>query len=156
MERDRPSSAGRKSGDRDYIERRVIPRLRWYDERAVRAKRQHLMAECIAVGGSLALPFMLHLDDVPHLLLAVVASLVSVAVAVERIGRFGERWVMYRLAAETLAGELELYRSQAGPYDIGDGAAKLLVERVEAVLVREADRWHGVVEARRPHNVLSE
>lgn len=131
-----------------YLGRRIGERLRWYDKRAKQAKGAHRALEYIAVFGSVSLVLLLHVHEIPRLGLAALAAIVTLALAVERIGKYGELWMAYRLTREALEAEVELYKNGAGPYREGTDQNKRLVERVEQLLSKEAFDWARLVESR--------
>ena len=131
-----------------YLERRIGERLQWYDKRARQAKRAHRALEYLSVFGSVSLVLLLHVNEIPRLGLAGIAAVVTLALAVEKIGKYGELWMAYRLTSEALEAEVELYKNGAGPYREGSDQDKRLVERVEQLLSKEAFDWARLIESR--------
>ena len=84
-------------------------------------------------------------EEVPRIGLALIAGLIAICTAVERIGKFGERWLLYRLAYESLNREANLFAGHAGAYSSGDANA-LLVERVESILRAEGADWGSITQ----------
>lgn len=138
-----------KANVAEYIEKRVRPRLDWYDRRAVVAKRTHLGLEYFSAATSVILVVLLHVESVPRLVLAIMAASVAIAVTAGRIGQFGSLWSLYRLAGESLKAEEQLFLHGAGPYSGHAAADELFVERVEHLLGTEATRWEAVLVAGR-------
>jgi uncharacterized protein DUF4231 len=126
-----------------YLKERLIPRMDWYDRRAVLFKRLHLLVQYAAMTGSIMLVLLIHIEQIPRSLLAIVAAFVTLCLAAARIGRFGELWWIYRLSAESLATEMQLFRHGVGPYEVEPEAARsaLLVERCEELLTHESKKW---------------
>jgi len=99
--------------------------------------------ESLASVLSIILVLLIEIESVPRIILSLVAAAIAIAIAIGKIGRFGEKWQLYRLASEALASETQLYLHHARPYAAApDGADQLLVERVEALLSRAAVVWH--------------
>jgi hypothetical protein len=134
----------------DYIRTRVLPRLEWYDRRAVFNKRLYSSLQYFSVVVSIVLVLLIENERVPRGVLAVLAALGGIAVTVERVGRFGQLWNLYRLAAEAIYAQLQLYSHQAGIYAVpGATTDALFVERMEALLAAEASHWESVTLAGR-------
>jgi hypothetical protein len=75
-----------------------------------------------------------------------VAALTAMLVSADKIGQFGNLWRSYRLSAEVLEMELQLYAYESGPYAVAaDKRDRLLVERTEQILAREAGDWRSIV-----------
>lgn len=130
----------------EYISGRLTPRICWYDRRSVQCKRMYLAAQYLAVMGSVAVVVMIPEESIPRLWGAVLAALVALTVAFERMGQFGRRWHLYRLAAEMLESEKQFYLHSAGPYSAPNvEKSRLLVERTEKLLATEAGHWLGLM-----------
>jgi len=128
----------------DYINSRVRPRIVWYDRKAVRCKRISMLLQYLAAAASIGVMVLLHLQS--HFFTACVAALAALSVTVEKIGQFGNLWRSYRLCAEALEMELQLYSHQSGPYVVSSiERDRLLVERIEQLLAREAGDWRSIV-----------
>jgi hypothetical protein len=128
-----------------YVESRITPRLKWYDKRAIWNKRAHLALEGGSAILSIALVLLIEIEVIPRVALSVIAALIAVLIALARIGRFGEKWQVYRLAAEAVEAEVQLFRHRAGSYALASAAAEqLLVERVEMLLNKEARTWSQI------------
>jgi len=129
-----------------YLEDRIQPRLAWYDRRAVRCKQAHFAIEFSAALLTIGLVLLIDIETVPRIFLSSIAAGVAILLAIAKIGRFGEKWQLYRLAAEALASEVQLMLNKAGPYARDPASAeRLLVERVEGLLSHEALVWRRYV-----------
>ena len=129
-----------------YVEERIRPRLKWYDKRAVTAKRIYMLSQYVSVLLSVAIIILLEFEAIPRSVLASLAAMIAFVVVGERIGQFGRQWQLYRLASELLASELEMFRYQVGPYTESSMNGRRLVERTEALLRQEAAQWNSLVE----------
>ena len=130
----------------DYVRVRLRERLAWYDRRAIGCKRLHFVFEYLAAIGSIVVLLALSEEEVPRWLVACGAAAVSAAIAIGKIGRFGDRWRLYRITAESVQREEQLFANRAGPYAAApDVSERLLVERVEAILGGEASEWHALI-----------
>lgn len=129
-----------------YLDERLRPRREWYDAQAVRAKALHLSLDYTAGVVSILLIALAHVHEVPRWGVSVLALVVALAIAVEKIGKFGEKWILYRLSAEALESEAQLFLHGAGPY-AGTTTPKeqMLVERTEQLLRAEAGRWQTAI-----------
>jgi hypothetical protein len=131
-----------------YIVERLKPRLIWYDKRAVLSKRLHLTFQFVGMAGSILLVLLIHIESIKRPYLGALAALVSLCLAADKIGRFGELWLAYRLTAEALGTEEQMFHHQVGPYAAVDGKEEFLILRCEGILSREAEVWRGIVEER--------
>jgi hypothetical protein len=126
----------------DYIKERITPRIAWYDSRSVACKRMRLVVDYGTTVLSVGLIVLMEVMRFPRLGLSVIAGIIAIMIAIEKIGAYGERWLHYRMAAEALEAEVQLHDHKAGPYAAGaTDADRLLVERVESILKREAEGW---------------
>ena len=123
-----------------YVDDRLRPRLNWYEKRASVCKRMYFLSEGLATLASLFLVGLIHVDSIPRGYFSALAMLVAIMLGWQRLGRFGERWRLYRQYAGQLTAELHLFANHAGPYADPRSEA-ILVERVEAIIAREASTW---------------
>ncbi len=93
---------------------------------------------------SIVLVWLIHVDAVSRFFLSFLAACLAAAVGVERISAWGDKWRLYRLAAEALQSEHHLYLAGAGPYT-GDvsGRDRLLADRVDQIVKGEAKHVGG-------------
>ncbi len=125
----------------EYITQRVKPRCKWYDGRALRYKRLYLLTQYAGAVISVSLVVLIHVEAIPRLLLASLAALVAVAVSVDGIGQFGNQWRLYRMTAEAIERELQLYLNVAGTYATVQDREGTFVRQIEALLSSEAAQW---------------
>ena len=108
-------------------------------------KRARLAIDLGATIMSIALIVLIDVEGFPRIGLSIIAAAVAVMLSADKVGAFGARWLHYRLAAEELENEVELFRHSAGPYRALDCDRQVvLVERMEAILQREARGWIGL------------
>src|SRR5438876_8759971 len=126
-------------------ENRLSQRIEWYDHRAVQSKRWHLTVQHLSMLLSIMLVWLIHVDCVSRFFLSTLAALLAIAVGVERISGWGEKWRLYRLTAEALESEHHLYSVGAGPYSSdAQTRDRLLAERMEQILKGEAHKWEAL------------
>ena len=130
----------------DYVDSRVRPRIAWYDRKAVQYKRVYLLTQYLTVAASIGVLLFLHLESTPRFFIASLAALAALLTSVEKIGQFGHLWRSYRLNAESLQMELQLHSHGSGVYAVEENARnRLLVERAEEIMAREAGDWRLIV-----------
>ena len=130
-----------------YIEERVEQYQRWYDSKAVVAKRRYLRMRILAVVGGALVPVLtnIRLDiaiggyPLTTLLVTVISLLVVVAVSLEGVLHYREQWKNYRSTEQSLRHEVVCFRTGTGQYQgIGEREAfRLLVERAEGAIAME-------------------
>ena len=111
----------------------------------------NLTIEVLTTVLSIALVLLISFNSFPRFWLSVIAASIAAMIALEKIGNFGRRWFLYRLSAEALQSEVQLFTHRAGPYagETTDGS-RLLVERVEGLLNQEAGKWHEISKTTEP------
>jgi hypothetical protein len=131
----------------DYIERRIIPQLKWHSDKAKRNKRWFYGVEITTLGAGTAIPIVnVWPATDPHLaglLSAILGGLVVLAAAIGKLFKFQENWLQYRALAEMLEREEEHYKVGAGEYADADESARnrLLVEHVEGLLASTTSQY---------------
>jgi hypothetical protein len=134
-----------------YIEDRIQPRIDWYDRRAVVCKRVKYAIDLGTTLMSILLVLLISIEGFSRVCLSIIAAAIAAMIAFEKIGSFGERWLLNRLSAEALQAEVQLFKHHAGPYAAEpEGSERLLVERIEALLRHEAGRWQALSRTSEP------
>jgi hypothetical protein len=96
-------------------------------------KLTHETLQFAALAGSIGLPFILNLPDIPKILPTIISITIAIAIGFLKFYKFRERSKVYFLAAEKFNDELNLYQSQRGPYknQRAGAALELLMDRVD-------------------------
>jgi len=132
---------------KEYMDVRIKDRLDWYDRHSVINKRLYMTIQYVSLGASILTVVLLDIDSIPRIVPTILAALVALLVSVEKVGQFGNHWQLYRLSAESLESEKQLFLNGAGPYNsTTNDNYKLFVERTEHFLSSEANRWHASFE----------
>lgn len=130
----------------NYIRSRIMPRIKYY---SVRTRTYKLITRGIRFATSImsiVVLFLINVEQVPRLIVSLIAALVALLVSIENIGKFESLWHSYRLTKEAIEAEVQLYNHRAGPYvqSVND-ANTLFVERTEGIMSLEARRWHSII-----------
>jgi hypothetical protein len=118
---------------------RLQDQLEWYDGKSIAAQRSYKRFKVVQLIISASVPVLAALSA-PPAATASAAAAVVVAEGVVQLNQWQTTWVQYRATAEALKHEKYLYLSSAGPY-VGDGADRVLAERVEGLVSQEHAKW---------------
>ena len=136
------SNSEREARAEQYFERDLQGQRRWYSDKASKLKRRaQVLSLLIIVAGAL-IAFAGTFGSAPWVLIAtgLLGALVTIAKGWERIARYDEAWMAYRVASERLKRERRLYTNGAGAYrGIGDEEEAYLqfVENIETIIAEE-------------------
>jgi hypothetical protein len=123
-----------------YFEKDLDGQREWYGKRASAYKNysQWLALVVLGAGAATSLVQVFTGTWVP-VVTAALGALITLTEGWQRIARYGEVWITYRIASERMKRERRLYLNGAGPYrGLDDDAAYLaLVESVEGILAEE-------------------
>jgi hypothetical protein len=135
--------------EREYIKQRVDDQIQWHDATSGWNQRWYKRVQIATILLAALVPFVAVFEAVPSApswLYKCVVGLLGVAAAVAAgiagVYRFQERWIDYRMTAETLRSEKFRFETRVAPYDGGDSFSKF-VENVEAILAGQNERWHA-------------
>jgi hypothetical protein len=128
---------------RHFLRSRWLDQVLWMEGRATHARRRYYTLRLTAALGGVIVPTLVGLNidgdaggAVQGLSIGL-SLLVALAVAVEELMRFGERFRHYRRAVELLKSEGWQFFQLAGPYrrhDTHIGAYRSFASRVEAII----------------------
>jgi Protein of unknown function (DUF4231) len=137
------SSEDPKTISNDRLEGQIV----WYDAKAKRNQRNYRVASVVEIGISAAIMIVASLPSPVTYrsvsLAAVLAAVLAIMKGMETAYQWQSNWINYRAAAEALKHEKYLYYGKAGPYADAPNPDRLLVERVEDVILHENGGWTG-------------
>ena len=139
---DRQSVANR------YLDIDLSGQREWYSKRASKYKsRTQILAILVIAGGILTgLLQVLAAQPWVPLLTAAIGGTVALCEGWQRVARYPEIWLSYRIASEKIKRERRLFTNAAGPYrKLSDADAYLLfVESIELIISEEQQiYWAG-------------
>jgi hypothetical protein len=129
----------------EYIEKRVVPGVQWYQKHGDRAERMYLSMQATAVVFGALVPVLINvgLPNVPIPTVTTILSLIVVIlVALEGVLHYRDRYRNYRSTAHALEKESFLLFARAAPYDKCTDDAGLyaqFVKNTEAYVGKEVD-----------------
>lgn len=131
-----------------YIESRVKAYQRWYDQKAVKCKRQYLRMRAFTVMAGGIVPVLVNVEasinklvgyPVMKAVVTAISLLVVVSVSMESVYHYREQWKNYRSTEQLLGHEQFEFLARVGSYEglEDDRAFKLFVERIENAISSE-------------------
>jgi len=136
------SSPGASSEEPDSGYDRLEQQIRWYDQKSTEAQHWYKrvkLSEFVLAG---VVPFSALLSGK---VTAVAGVLLIVAQALQQLNQWQHNWITFRSTCEALRHEKYSFVGGSGVYDglDAEGAQKMLVERVEALISTEHAKWQS-------------
>lgn len=127
----------------DYMNKRYIDSISYYDTQAERNKRLYTLFQWSVIVISAVLPVLVVSAAKEDYKWATVALSLLLAIGTSSLKafKFQENWLNYRQVAEALKQEQYFYQSEIGPYSSVSDKRALLVERVESLIARQNANW---------------
>ena len=137
----------------DYMKERVEDQIKWLSRESSRNQHWFKKLRAVEIVMGCAIAYLVsHAEIVP---IQVFTGALGVAVAaiggLLSLYRFQEKWVEYRVTAESLKREKFFFLTGTAPYDVND-KFQILVTRVETVLAAENIQWAETEAARSERN----
>jgi hypothetical protein len=124
-----------------YLQDRWQSQKDYYSKQSAQNKRMHQRIQLFITIGSIAVPILLSIAEVPKLIPTILSGLIAAAAALESVYHYGDNWRNYRQTLEALKREKALFSARAGSYKDLPNAFGLFVERVESLLSEETMRY---------------
>lgn len=140
--------------DEEYINERLVSQMDWYDRKSSENKKKYkrikrtesVIAALIPVVITFGAFKVIQENDL-GVYLQVIAALAGVALVIMNsfleLDEHYKLWKEYRVTCEMMRHERYMYMTRSEPYDEGD-AFPLLVEKIEAILNSETQRWKQI------------
>ena len=134
----------------EYINKRLTDQANWYNGKAAYYKRRFFVFRVLASVGAILVPVAANVIpdfQISKYVTTLTGLMVSIAVAVDTIYRFGDQWKNYRSTEQFLSRERFLFQTGEGPYKTSDAeeAFVLLVERCEGQIAAENSATLNVI-----------
>jgi hypothetical protein len=125
-----------------YFETDLQGQRSWYSSKASRYKRSAELLGFLVIAAGVTTAFIPTISKAPWVPIATAAlgAMIALTEGWQRIARYGERWMAYRIASERMKRERRLYVNGAGDYRHAadeEDAFLRFVEVVEAIIAEE-------------------
>lgn len=127
----------------EYLAQRLEDQISWYSTKSSTCQKRYKALRLIEIVAAALIPLLTGMGDkVPcgPWIVGSLGVLIAVAAAAGSLFKYHENWIHYRTTCEQLKHEKYLFVTRSGPYTSQD-AFTLLVERVEALISKEATTW---------------
>jgi hypothetical protein len=134
---------------KEYLENRVTPQRKWYEDKATENKKRFVSYQTGIIFLGALIPVLVALESKVDLLLsyggpiaAFISACISVLAGLDKLKQPQPNWFNYRANEEALKKEEWLHKYKAGPYKgMEEGEANILfVERVESIVSADIAR----------------
>ena len=137
-----PRTIGREARAERYFEHDLKGQRRWYSERASAYSQRAQWLGLFVIAAGASTPVLQAFGAAPWVAVttALLGGLVAVAEGWQRIARYTETWMSYRVASERMKREQRLYVNGAGEYRgfaDEDEAFLRFIENVETIIAEE-------------------
>jgi hypothetical protein len=132
--------------EEEYISHRLDDQIDWYSKKSSSCQNRYKALRVVEIIAAALIPFLSGMGDkIPCSQWIVGAFGVTIALAVAggALFKYHENWIQYRVTSEQLKQEKFLFATRSGPY-ADQERFQLLVQRVEALISKEAATWAHV------------
>ncbi len=144
--------------EKQYIEQRLDNQIEWYDFKSKQNQKWYKRLKLIEIILATTIPFLVGYVSEKMLSLKLVVGLLGVLVAVISgilaLYKFQENWTEYRTTCESLRHEKYLFLTKSEPYNVEE-SLPLLVQRVEALISKEHNKWSQYIKAHKKKQVVN-
>jgi len=133
-----------------YFDEHLEKQHTWYNQNALRYKNKYIASSVIVIASGALITFLQIFSEAPSSIEITTALLGAIIILVESISKlmkFGENWINYRKANETMKHEYRLFINGVKPYlknMDSEEAYHLFIERIENIIGEEQKLyWSG-------------
>jgi hypothetical protein len=119
---------------------RLEDQISWHDRKAIHAQLRYKGLKLVQLTAAAAVPIAAALSA-GEATTAALGGAILVVEGMQQIGQYHRNWIFARATCEALQREKHLYLAHAGAYARARDPARLLAERVEALVARETAGW---------------
>lgn len=132
--------------EEDYVAQRLNDQIDWYSKKSSTCQTRFKLIRVVEIVAAALIPFLSGVGEkVPcgQWIVGALGVTIAIAVAAGSLFKYHENWIQYRITSEQLKHEKFLFATRSGPYD-DQTRFQLLVQRVEALISKEAATWAQV------------
>ena len=133
----------------NYIKNRLDDQINWYSGKANQNKARYHGSQVLIIIAAALIPVINIIDFAPietRIFSTILAGTIIGAAGILQLKKFQENWILYRATEEILKKEKNMFENGAGEYSelADDQKHKLLVERVEAIILNQNYQYFGL------------
>ena len=137
-----PRAGTREARAQQYLDHDLQGQKDWYGKRASTCKQRTELLAFLIIAGGAATAFVQIFASAPWVpvVAAALGSMIALAEGWQRIARYGDTWMAYRIASERIKREQRLYVNGANGYrdkQMEEEAYLQFVEAVEGIVAEE-------------------
>lgn len=132
--------------EEEYISQRLDDQINWYSKKSSTCQTRYKALRVIEFVAAALIPFLSGMGDkIPcgQWVIGALGVTIALAAAAGSLFKYHENWIQYRVTSEQLKHEKFLFATRSDPYEDGTRFG-LLVQRVEALISKEATTWAQV------------
>ena len=140
--------------DEAYINERLVAQMNWYDKKSSENKRKYKNIKRSESVIAALIPVVITFSTIRvidenglDIYFQIIAALAGVALVIMNsfleLDEHHKLWKEYRVTCEMMRHERYMYMTRSEPYDEADAFPRL-VEKIEAILNSETQRWKQI------------
>lgn len=129
--------------EEEYIAQRLNDQIEWYSKKSSICQTRYKILRVVEIIAAGVIPFLSGMGDkIPYgqWIVGILGVTIAIAAASGSLFKYHENWIQYREISEQLKREKFLFSTHSGPYE-DQSRFHILVERVEALISKEAATW---------------
>lgn len=134
--------------EKDNLKERLEDQINWYASKSQSARRRSRLFGAIEIGVAVTIPLLVIFGATYRYALyatALSGLIVVLIAALRNIYQLEEDWIRYRLIAESLRRERDLFPWEGAAYSSSADPVRDLVQRVEGLVTAEHSEWGKTV-----------
>lgn len=132
--------------EEEYISQRLDDQIDWYSRASSSCQTRYKAMSVMQIVAAALIPFLSGMGEkIPFSswIVGALGVMIALVAAASALFKYHENWIQYRVTSEQLKHEKFLFATRSGPYEIPE-RFPLLVQRVEAIISKEAATWAQV------------
>jgi hypothetical protein len=132
--------------EEEYIAQRLDDQIDWYSKKSSSCQMRYKALRIVEIVAAALIPFLSGMGEkIPsgQWVVGALGVTIALSAAAGSLFKYHENWIQYRVTSEQLKHEKFLFSTRSGPYD-DQTRFQLLVQRVEALISKEAATWAQV------------
>jgi len=133
--------------EEEYISQRLDDQIDWYSKKSSSCQKRYKALRVIEIVAAALIPFLSGMGEKVSFgqwIVGALGVMIALVAAASSLFKYHENWIQYRVTSEQLKHEKFLFATRSSPYN-DQTCFQLLVQRVEALISKEAAAWAHVI-----------
>ncbi|MGN1481050.1 DUF4231 domain-containing protein [Porcipelethomonas sp.] len=128
----------------EYIEERLDPQIKWYDEKSISCQKSYKLIQIVEIILAATIPLLSGYCNIflISIIVGILGIIITILESLAKLFKYHENWIQYRTTCELLKYQKYIFLTGASPYNKADETVEnIFVKNIEQIISSENNQW---------------